>query len=216
MVGADIFLDHGDGGVEAVGDRLDAAGQMLARGEHGDDVLVAVADIPDDVVGFQRDFHFLEREQDRLGVGFRALDVLAEDRGAEIFLKIEFFENVMAVALAQSVARQRHRDIVALQQFEDVINAGAGLDNLLDRFAAGLVDGAVDEELGRFARREVGDVEIVAAAREEFVEQLAQPERGIVHPFERMQEDRVDVPDAGAVHVEEHDCGLGQSHGAAL
>ena len=93
---------------------------------------------------------------------------------------------------------------------------GSGLDDLLDGFAADLVDGAVDEEFGRFARGEIGDVEVIGFAGEDFVEELAQFERAVVQPFKRMQEDGVDVPDAGAVHVKKHDCGLGQSHRAVL
>ena len=123
----------------------------------------------------------------------------------------EFFKNVVAITFAKAIADDSHGDAGFIQQSKNGVNAGAWLDDLIDRFAAEFMKGAVDEEARLFFKIG-GKIRRWLFA----IEPKAHLEHRIVDPFQKAQNARIDVAHGGAIHVEQNDGGALWGHIACM
>ena len=127
-------------------------------------------------------------------------------------LKLSGLKDTLPERLA--LARQQQLGHAAfLQEIEQAVYAGAGFDDLLHGTAApDPVQGPVDQQLRPPAVAVLHQRGHVDAAAERLRHMPRRLVRQVVERFEGGQHLGVKVPDRGAVHVEEHDCGESRRH----
>src|SRR5690606_37272657 len=105
----------------------------------------------------------------------------------------------MAVSFSQPVTDNAHWNIVVAEKIEQGKDAGAGLDDLLDRFAAEFMKRAVNQQARRLFH-------LFAKIRERFVfsENQAGFEDGVIEKFKGAEHARVDMANRGSIHIKQY------------